>query len=69
MGFLRATEETVIARGLRRGPPVSCKPSPERIVMYEIKCDTHTHTLYSRHAFSTIAENVKEAEKILIVFL
>ena len=29
--------------------------------MYEIKCDTHTHTLYSRHAFSTIAENVKEA--------
>ena len=29
--------------------------------MYEIRCDTDTHTLYSRHAFSTIAENVKEA--------
>ncbi len=29
--------------------------------MYTIKCDTHTHTLYSRHAFSTIEENVRAA--------
>ena len=29
--------------------------------MYTVKCDTHTHTLYSRHAFSTIEENVKAA--------
>ncbi len=29
--------------------------------MYEIKCDTHTHTLYSRHAYSTIQENVQAA--------
>lgn len=29
--------------------------------MYTIQCDTHTHTLYSRHAFSTIEENVKAA--------
>lgn len=29
--------------------------------MYDIKCDTHTHTLFSRHAYSTIQENVKEA--------
>lgn len=25
------------------------------------KCDTHTHTLYSRHAYSTIEENVRQA--------
>jgi putative hydrolase len=30
--------------------------------MYDIKCDTHTHTLYSRHAYSTIKENVIEAK-------
>ncbi len=29
--------------------------------MYDIKCDTHTHTLFSRHSYSTIQENVKEA--------
>ncbi|WP_036611046.1 PHP domain-containing protein [Oribacterium sp. P6A1] len=29
--------------------------------MYDIKCDTHTHTLFSRHAYSTIQENIKEA--------
>lgn len=28
-----------------------------------IKCDTHTHTLYSRHAFSTIEENVRAAAR------
>lgn len=29
--------------------------------MYDIKCDIHTHTLYSRHSYSTIAENVEYA--------
>lgn len=27
------------------------------------RCDVHTHTLYSRHAYSTIAENIHEAAK------
>lgn len=31
--------------------------------MIEIKCDVHTHTLYSRHAFSTIEENVRAASE------
>ncbi|MBE6002618.1 MAG: PHP domain-containing protein [Lachnospiraceae bacterium] len=31
--------------------------------MYDIKCDTHTHTFYSRHAYSTIKENVIEASE------
>ena len=30
-------------------------------VSYQIKCDIHTHTLFSRHAYSTIAENVAAA--------
>ena len=30
---------------------------------YSLKCDCHTHTLYSRHAFSTIAENVRAAKE------
>ena len=29
--------------------------------MYENRCDTHTHTLYSRHAYSTVRENVLAA--------
>lgn len=29
--------------------------------MLQNLCDTHTHTLYSRHAYSTIRENVLEA--------
>ncbi len=29
--------------------------------MYQIECDTHTHTFYSRHAYSTIEENVRAA--------
>lgn len=29
--------------------------------MDKIKCDTHTHTLYSRHGYSTIEENVRAA--------
>ena len=28
---------------------------------YEIKSDIHTHTMFSRHAYSTIAENVAAA--------
>jgi len=28
---------------------------------YDIKCDVHTHTLYSRHAYSTLEENVAAA--------
>lgn len=31
--------------------------------MYQIECDTHTHTLYSRHAYSTIEENVRAASE------
>lgn len=31
--------------------------------MYHISCDTHTHTLYSRHAYSTIEENVRAAQE------
>ncbi|MCH3987678.1 MAG: phosphatase [Lachnospiraceae bacterium] len=30
---------------------------------YSLKCDCHTHTLYSRHAYSTIAENVRAAKE------
>lgn len=29
----------------------------------QIKCDTHTHTLFSRHAYSTIGENVQAAKE------
>ena len=29
--------------------------------MHQIECDAHTHTLYSRHAYSTIEENVRAA--------
>ena len=31
--------------------------------MYKIECDTHTHTFYSRHAYSTIEENVRAAKE------
>ncbi|MBQ9988279.1 MAG: PHP domain-containing protein [Clostridia bacterium] len=30
--------------------------------MLTIQCDTHTHTLYSRHAYSTLEENVRAAK-------
>ncbi len=30
---------------------------------YTIQCDTHTHTLFSRHAYSTIEENIRAAEE------
>lgn len=29
--------------------------------MLQIACDTHTHTLFSRHAYSTVEENVRAA--------
>lgn len=29
--------------------------------MIDIRCDVHTHTLFSRHAYSTIEENVRAA--------
>ena len=37
--------------------------------MYQIECDTHTHTLYSRHAYSTIEENVRAASEAGIKLL
>ena len=37
--------------------------------MYRIECDTHTHTLYSRHAYSTIEENIRAAAEVGIKLL
>ncbi|MBQ9988278.1 MAG: phosphatase [Clostridia bacterium] len=37
--------------------------------MYRIECDTHTHTLYSRHAHSTIEENVRAAAEQRLTLL
>ena len=37
--------------------------------MYRIECDTHTHTLYSRHAYSTIEENIRAAAEAGIKLL
>ena len=37
--------------------------------MYQIECDAHTHTLYSRHAYSTIEENVRAASEAGIKLL
>lgn len=31
--------------------------------MYEIKVDTHTHTIFSGHAYSTVEENVRAAKE------
>ena len=31
--------------------------------MYNLKVDTHVHTIYSKHAFSTVAENVAHATR------
>ena len=28
---------------------------------YQIRCDTHTHTIFSRHAYSTLEENCRKA--------
>lgn len=30
---------------------------------YIIKCDTHTHTSFTRHAYSTLEENIRAAKK------
>ena len=30
--------------------------------MLEITCDTHTHTIYSRHAYSTVMENISASQ-------
>ena len=37
--------------------------------MYSLFCDTHTHTLYSRHAYSTIEENVNQASQMAVPLL
>ena len=29
--------------------------------MIRIACDVHTHTLFSRHAYSTLEENIRAA--------
>lgn len=31
--------------------------------MYEIKVDTHTHTVFSKHAYSTVEENARAAKE------
>ena len=36
---------------------------------YQIQGDVHTHTMFSRHAYSTIAENVAEAKRSGLAFL
>ena len=36
---------------------------------YQILGDVHTHTMFSRHAYSTIAENVAEAQRSGLTFL
>ena len=37
--------------------------------MLHIRCDTHTHTIYSRHAYSTVEENVRAAAELGIGLL
>ena len=32
--------------------------------MLHIACDTHTHTIFSRHAYSTVEENVRAAAEL-----
>ncbi len=34
------------------------------MAIVELKCDVHTHTIFSQHAYSTIAENVQAASAI-----
>lgn len=36
---------------------------------YQIACDVHTHTLYSRHAYSTIAENIAACREMGVELL
>ncbi len=37
--------------------------------MLQLACDVHTHTLYSRHAYSTIEENVRAAAELRLELL
>ncbi|WP_417119179.1 phosphatase [Olsenella phocaeensis] len=37
--------------------------------MLQLACDVHTHTLYSRHAYSTIEENVRAAAELHLELL
>ncbi|WP_077598657.1 phosphatase [Olsenella urininfantis] len=37
--------------------------------MLHISCDVHTHTLFSRHAYSTIEENVRAAAELRLELL
>ena len=37
--------------------------------MLQNRCDVHTHTLYSRHAYSTVRENVLAAREAGIELL
>lgn len=39
------------------------------INMYDILADLHTHTIFSLHAFSTVAENIAEAQKMGLKYL
>ena len=36
---------------------------------YQIACDVHTHTLFSRHAYSTIAENIAACREMGVELL
>ena len=44
--------------GLVRAGQLACL---REVALLRNLCDTHTHTLYSRHAYSTIRENVLAA--------
>ena len=37
--------------------------------MLHLACDTHTHTTFSRHAYSTVEENVRAAAELLFELL
>ena len=37
--------------------------------MLHIACDVHTHTIFSRHAYSTIEENVRAAAEMRVELL
>ena len=34
-----------------------------RLILLENRCDVHTHTVASRHAYSTVEENVRAASE------
>ncbi|RRF89311.1 MAG: phosphatase, partial [Coriobacteriaceae bacterium] len=37
--------------------------------MLHMACDVHTHTIFSRHAYSTIEENVRAAAELRVELL